>query len=77
MINIIEEKKLIKELFRDVIKEVIKEERISFYQSVVPAVSKAETEDIEERYGKPDDYKKEDFADMTEWVNGWKLEKEE
>ena len=70
MINIIEEKKMIKELFRDVIKEVIQEERISFYQSVVPVVSKSETEDIKERYGKPDDYKKEDFTDMSEWVNG-------
>ena len=70
MINIIEEKKMIKELFRNVIKEVIQEERISFYQSVIPVVSKSETIDVEERYGKPDDYKKEDFADMTDWVNG-------
>ncbi len=68
MIDIIEERKLIKEIFRDVINEVIREERISFYNSIIPLVSKQETDDIEKLYGSPDDYKKEDFVDMTDWA---------
>lgn len=68
MINIIEERKLIKEIFRDVINEVIREERISFYNSIIPLVPKQETDDVEKLYGSSDDYKKEDFVDMTDWA---------
>ncbi len=59
---------MIKEIFRDVINEVIREERIVFYDSIIPFASRPETEDIEKLYGCPDDYKKEDFVDMTNWA---------
>jgi len=68
MINVVEERNMIKEIFRDVINEVILEERISFYPTIVPVASKAEIKDIEKLYGDPKDYKKEDFVDMSDWV---------
>ena len=64
MINTIEERNVIKEIFR----EIIKEERINFYHSTIPLASKSETNEIEELYGDLDDYKKEDFVDMSDWV---------
>jgi hypothetical protein len=60
MINTVEERDLIKEIFRDVINEVIREERISFYPAIVPIASQAEIDDIEKLYGNPNDYKKDD-----------------
>ena len=53
MISILEEKEIIKELFRDVINEVILEERINFYPKIIPIVSDAENDNIEKNYGSP------------------------
>lgn len=68
MISILEERETIKELFRDVINEVILQERINFYPKIIPIVSQAENENIEKNYGSPDDYNKNDFVDMTDWL---------
>lgn len=68
MISILEERETIKELFRDVIKEVILQERINFYPKIIPIVSDAEIENIEKYYGSPQDYNKDDFVDMTDWL---------
>lgn len=69
MTGTLKERKIIKELFRDVINEVIREERINFYQYIVPTTSESELNNIEKLYGKPENYNKKDFVDMTDWVN--------
>ena len=68
MINTLSERNIMKEIFRDVINEVIREERINFYQYVIPTVTKLESRNIEKLYGSPGDYKKEDFVDMSDWL---------
>ncbi|MCL5990834.1 MAG: hypothetical protein M1419_01870 [Bacteroidetes bacterium] len=68
MPDILKEKTLIKEMFRDVLLEIIREERIKFYDTIIPTVSDEEMKDIEKRYGSSSKYKKEDFVDMTDWV---------
>lgn len=68
MPDILKEKTFIKEMFRDVLLEVIKEERINFYQSIIPTASASEIKEIEKSYGSPANYKKDDFVDMTDWV---------
>ena len=68
MINLIDHKEFLKEIFREVIQEVISEERLRFYDSIFPMASIKEIEEIEELYGSPDNYKTEDFEDMTDWI---------
>jgi hypothetical protein len=68
MTDILEQKSYLKDIFREVLHEVIREERINFYQSIIPEATEAEIKDIEKRYGSPDNYKKEDFADRTDWI---------
>jgi hypothetical protein len=68
MTGTLKERNIIKEIFRDVINEVIREERINFYQYIIPVASQSEISNIEELYGSPENYKKEDFVDMTNWV---------
>lgn len=55
-------KALIKESFR----EVLKEEWFSIWQAVIPEVSDAEQSEINQSSGSPSDYKQNDFVDMTE-----------
>lgn len=69
MTGTLKERKIIKEIFRDVINEVIREERINFYQYIVPTASESELNNIEKLYGNPQIYNKKDFVDMTDWVN--------
>ena len=68
MNEFIEQKDIIKEIFRDVIYEVIREERINFYQTLFPNVSLKENQEIENLYDKPENYKKDEFKDMSLWI---------
>ena len=68
MISVLEQKGVLKELFREVILEVIHEERISFYDSIFPNASKEESEEVNKMYGTPQNYSKEDFKDMSDWI---------
>jgi hypothetical protein len=69
MINTEEQKKFLKEVFREVVLEVMNEEKLSFYDSIFPNANKAESEEIEKHYGLPESYKKDEFMDMTDWIN--------
>ena len=68
MLTTTENREFFKEIFREVIVEVMNEERIGFYNSIFPMASNDEIQEIEEHYGSPDNYSKEDFEDMTDWV---------
>jgi len=59
---------LLKELVKEGVREVLKEERLQMYQAVIPVVSKKELADIEKRFTPPDNYHLHDFKDMTSWI---------
>ncbi|MGH2575060.1 MAG: hypothetical protein ACRDFC_05095 [Ignavibacteria bacterium] len=63
------EKKELKRIIKQSIKEVLKEERLNMLDLLIPEVSEKEMLDIKKRYGSPSKYKKEDFKDLTDWVN--------
>ncbi len=68
MQNLVSQKEFFKEVFREVIKEVMLEEKLSFFDSIFPYASKKESEEISEIYGKPENYKSDEFVDLTDWV---------
>ena len=63
----------LKALIKESVREVLKEEWFSMWQSVIPEVSDAEQSEINQSSGSPSDYKQNDCVDMTDWLNdeGW------
>lgn len=59
----------LKALIKESVREVLKEEWFSMWQSVIPVVSDAEQSEIDQLSGSPSDYKQSDFVDMTDWLN--------
>ncbi len=59
----------LKALIKESVREVLKEEWFSMWQSVIPEVSNAEQSEIDQSSGSPSDYKQNDFVDMTDWLN--------
>lgn len=57
-----------KKLIKESIREVLKEERMSLYEILIPYVSKSELKEIHKRFGTPKDYHEDEFIDMTDWV---------
>lgn len=57
-----------KELIKEGVREVLKEERLQMYQAVIPIVTKKEMSDIEKRFATPADYNADDFDDLTSWI---------
>lgn len=60
----------LKKLIKDSIREVLREERLSLCEIMIPKVSRKEMDEIHARLGSPGRYKEDDFIDMTDWVNG-------
>ncbi len=58
----------LKEMIKQSVREVLKEERLALYEILVPDVSKKELEEIRDKFGMPDRYSEEDFVDMTDWI---------
>ena len=58
----------LKALIKESVREVLKEEWFSMWQSVIPVVSDAEQSEIDQLSGSPSDYKQSDFVDMTDWL---------
>lgn len=59
----------LKALIKESVREVLKEEWFSMWQSVIPEVSDAEQSEIDQSSGSPSDYEQNDFVDMTDWLN--------
>jgi hypothetical protein len=57
-----------KELIKESIREVLREERLTLCQILLPDVSKKELQEIEQKFGSPSNYNKEEFINMTDWV---------
>lgn len=58
----------LKELIKESVKEAIREERLELQKALIPPVSDKEMEEIIRDHGLPEDYEKEPFEDLTEWV---------
>jgi hypothetical protein len=59
---------MLKELIKEGVREVLKEERLQMYQAVIPAVTKKEMADIEKRFAPPDASSANEFDDLTSWI---------
>ena len=60
----------LKELIKESIREVLREERLSLSEIMIPGVSRKEMGEIHSKFGSPGDYGENDFTDMTDWVKG-------
>lgn len=58
----------LKNLIKESIREVLREERLLLCQTLMPYVSDAEQADIEAEFGSPSDSESEESIDMTSWV---------
>ena len=58
----------LKAIIKQSVREVIKEERLSLYEILVPYASNKEIAEIHKKYGSPQKYSKEKFVDMTNWI---------
>jgi hypothetical protein len=60
----------LKEIIKESIREVLKEERFSLYEILIPYASRRELSEIQKRFGSPKKYNQKDFVDMTAWIKG-------
>jgi hypothetical protein len=63
------ETQMLKDLIKESIREVLKEERLSLYLALIPVVSDKEAREIEAKFSSPSQYNPEEFIDMTDWIN--------
>jgi hypothetical protein len=52
---------VLKELIKESIREVLREERLALCQILLPDVSKKELQEIEQKFGSPSNYNKDEF----------------
>ncbi len=58
----------LKQLVKDSLREVLREERLKLCQVLIPYVSDKEMEEIQAKLGSPADHKDTEFINMTDWV---------
>jgi hypothetical protein len=68
MANTLAVNDMLKELIKEGVREVLKEERLQMYQAVIPVVTKKEMADIERRFATPDASNADEFNDLTSWI---------
>jgi hypothetical protein len=59
---------VLKELIKESIREVLREERLALCYILLPDVSKKELQEIEQKFGSPSNYNTDEFINMTDWV---------
>jgi hypothetical protein len=62
------EMETLKQLIKESIREVLREERLSLMQVLIPDVSDQEMKEISKKFYSPEKYDEHDFVDMTNWV---------
>ena len=60
----------LKEIIKESIREVLKEERFSLYEILIPYASRKELNEIQKKFSSPKKYSPNDFVDMTDWIKG-------
>jgi hypothetical protein len=58
----------LKELMKESIREVLREERLALCQILLSDVSHKELLEIERKFGSPSNYNKDEFINMTDWL---------
>ncbi|NJO41147.1 MAG: hypothetical protein HC769_02900 [Cyanobacteria bacterium CRU_2_1] len=58
----------LKQLVKESVREVLREERLKLCQILIPFVSDREMRAIQEKLGSPSNYDKTEFINMTDWV---------
>jgi glutaredoxin 2 len=58
----------LKKMIKESIREVLREERLSLCEIMIPRISKKEMQEIQTAYGSPTRYREDDFVDVTDWV---------
>lgn len=65
-------KEVVQQTVQETMNEVLRKEKFAFIFSQIPYVSDEEQADIEEHFGLPSDYDRDELVDMTDWVRGVK-----
>lgn len=64
----------LKKLIKESVREVLREERLTLCNSLMPYISEIEQKEIETELGSPVDYEDDELIDMTHWVkNGGQI----
>jgi hypothetical protein len=58
----------LKQLVKESLREVLREERLTLCQILIPFVSDPEMQEIQSQIGEPADYAPTEFVDLTDWV---------
>jgi len=62
------EAQMLRDIIKESIREVLREERLSLFLALIPIVSDKEIREIEANFPSLSQYKPEDFTDMTDWI---------
>ncbi|GBF81960.1 hypothetical protein VB715_16495 [Crocosphaera sp. UHCC 0190] len=58
----------LKNLIKESVREVLREERLLLCNMLMPYVSDQEQQELDTELGKPQDYENEELTDMTDWL---------
>ncbi|NIR48665.1 hypothetical protein GWO43_09530 [candidate division KSB1 bacterium] len=58
----------LREIIKESVREVLKEERLALYEILTPYATQKERDDIQKRFGSPEKYDEDQFVDMTDWI---------
>ncbi|MDJ0662270.1 MAG: hypothetical protein QNJ42_22690 [Crocosphaera sp.] len=58
----------LKNLIKESVREVLREERLLLCNMLMPYVSDQEQKELYQKLGKPQDYENEQLIDMTNWL---------
>lgn len=57
-----------KQLIKESLREVLREERLKLCQILIPYITDKEMQEIQAKLGSPTDYNTTEFINMTDWV---------
>ena len=59
----------LKQLIKESVREVLREECLKLCRVLIPYVSDQEMQEIQAKLGSPADHDKTEFVNMTDWLN--------
>ncbi len=58
----------LKNLIKESVREVLREERLLLCNMLIPYISDQEQKELDRELGKPQDYENEELIDMNDWL---------
>ncbi len=58
----------LKNIIKESLREVLREERLLLCQILMPYISDEEQQELETEFGLPKDHEAEEVVDMTDWI---------